>query len=108
MPRDAIMTIKESEAKAKAIEAEAHLEAKQMIEETEASCIRFCEKEKEKLSSELCARIEDIGKKSDFLIEKSARATEEEAEELRKKASIRLSGAVKIILQEIEKQCLWS
>ena len=45
--KDAITTIRETEARARAIEEDAKVKAQEMIEETERSCIEFCEKRKE-------------------------------------------------------------
>ena len=105
LPRDAITTIKETEAQARAIETDAKAKAQEMIEETEKSCISFCQKEKEKLGCELDAQLEILRQRSEVLIEKNARSNEACAEELRERARLRVRGAVKIILQEIEKQC---
>lgn len=105
MPRDAITTIKDTEAQARAIEAQAKAKAQEMIEETESSCIGFCQKETQKLRSELDSQLELLREKSRALVEKNALSNEAYADELGQQARLRVRGAVKIILQEIEKQC---
>lgn len=105
MPRDAIITIKKAEAEAHAIEADAVLLAQEMTEETERSCIQFCEKEKQELESELAAQLENLKKKSEALLQRSAQADAERSEEIKEKTKARMRGAVNIVLREIEKQC---
>lgn len=105
MPRDTITTIKETEARAKAIEAEARAKAQKMIEETESSCIAFCAKEEEALRAELEEKLDLLRKKSETLVRRNAQSNEDHANEICDNARLRVRGAVKIILQEIEKQC---
>lgn len=105
MPRDAITTVKDTEARARAIEEDAKVKAREMIEETERSCIEFCEKEERELKAELDERLELLRRKSERLVEKNAQSNDERAQEILESARLRMRGAVKIILQEIEKQC---
>ena len=105
MPRDAIISIKNAEAEARSIEAEAVRQAQEMTEETERSCIQFCKKEREELSAELAVQLDGLRKKSEVLLEKNARANKELAEEISRKSEDRMRGAVNIILREIDKQC---
>ena len=105
MPRDAIKTIRDTEAKAHSIEAEAREKAREMIEETERSCIEFCEKEEAELQAELNGRLELLRRKSGQLIDRNVSANGELVGELIDAARLRMRGGVKIILQEIEKEC---
>lgn len=105
MPRDAITTIRNAEARAAAIEAEARKSAGDMVAETEQSCAKYCEKEVAALQAELDEKLDLLRQKSNALIEKSARDSNERADAILDDARIRLRGAVKIILQEIEKKC---
>lgn len=105
MPRDAIAAIRNAEARAAAIESDARREAREMVEDTERSCAEYCEKETAALCAELEEKLELLRQRSVALIEKSARENDERADEILEGARIRLRGAVKIILQEIEKRC---
>ena len=105
LPRDAIITIKKTEAQVRAIEAEAKEKAQEMIEETEQSCIQFCQKEREELVTELDSRLDALRQRSEALLDRSARSSEMAADELRERTKARMRGAVNIVLEEIEKQC---
>ena len=105
MPRDAIITIKRAEAEARAIEADATARAQEMIEETEQSCKQFCEKEKWELVGELSSQLDTLRQRSESLLQRSAQADAECAEEIRERTKARMRGAINIVLREIEKKC---
>ena len=89
MPKDAIITIKKAEAEARAIEADARARAQEMIEETEQSCVKFCQKEKEELCAELEAQLDTLRQRSEALLQRSAQADEACAEQIREGTKVR-------------------
>lgn len=105
MSRDTILKIKETEAEAMKIVAEAEERAKQMRQTAEADGRALCKRTEEELSAELEGMLEQIRIKVEEMSERIMEETREEAAEVAAAARLNRKSAEKIVVRGLDAKC---
>ena len=105
MSRDTILKIKETEAEAMKIVAEAEERAKQMRQAAEADGRALCKQTEDELSAELEGMLEQIRIKVEEMSERIMEETREEAAEVAAAARLNRKSAEKIVVRGLDAKC---
>lgn len=105
MSKDLIAKIKEAEAEAEKIRADAAEEAKERIRRAEAEAALFCENAEKEAERENAKKLGLTREKADELLERSAETAKEEAREIRVAASPYTKEAVRLVTEGVWKLC---
>ena len=99
MSKDLILKIKDTEAEAAKIRADAAEQAKERIRRAEAEAARFCEASEKEAERENAAKIRLTREKADELLAARTEAAKQEAEAIRAAASPYRREAVRLVVE---------
>ena len=105
MSRDTILKIKEAEAEAMRIVAEAEEKAKRMRDAAEAEGRARCEQTERALSAELEGMLEQIRVKVGEMSDRIMEEAREEATEVASAARLNRKSAEKIVVRGLDAKC---
>ena len=103
--REAIASVQKAESEAAAIRARAQQEAAEKIEQNEKACTVRMARAVAAAEAELAAKLADVQKRADALIEQSREEAVAEAEEGKNLSRARMRDAVKMIVWEMHNSC---
>lgn len=105
MAKEAIMKIRETEAKAEEIVADARKKAQALLEEAKANGQALCETAERDAAKERQTKIAAAQKRGEKQIAAGNAAVALEIEELKKDAAMKKKIAEKIVLRGLEEKC---
>ena len=105
MSKDAILKIRETEARAEEIVAKARKEAQELIESARAHGQALCNRAEEEGAAELARRLDETKKQNEAALRRSEREVLTEAEDLKGEAALRKKIAEKMVIRGLEDKC---
>ena len=105
MSKDLILKIKDAEAEAAKIRADAAEDAKERIRRAEAEAALFCENAVKEAERENAKKISVTREKAAELLEARETLAKQEAEEVREAAAPNMREAVRIVIEGVLKTC---
>lgn len=105
MSKDTILKIKETEAEAARIVAEAEAKAREMRERAETEGLALCRSTEETLTVELDGMLKKIQEKVDAMGVRTLDETREQAEAVASAARLNRKSAEKIVIRGLDAKC---
>lgn len=105
MSRDSIQKIKQAELDAERIVREAQEKAKQMVADAERNGQALCATTEEETIASAKAVIVQLRERTDTMRERLDTEAKEEAEEMKRQASLRRKSAEKIVIRGLTSKC---
>ena len=105
LSREAIARVREAEARAADIRAQATAKAQQMRTDNEKACAEKHDVRVKEMSAALRAGLDSMQEKADALVRQSRKEAQTDAEALKAAADVHMKEAVRVIVWEMFDSC---
>ena len=105
MSKEAILKIRETEARAEEIVAKARKEAQELLDTTKARGQALCDKAESDGAAELARRLDETKRENDAVLLTSEKDALAESEALKQEAALRKKIAEKMVIRGLEDKC---